>query len=132
MNGVAHAMIGVPHFTRCKRLGVQRGGAPGARFHRWIGDDLELRIHAAPGAKATQVQGLHGESLKVRVCARPVEGAANTALIEFLAAELQVPRARCVLMSGGRSREKRVVVERPPRQRAEQLLRAWSQGRTSS
>ena len=35
-------------------------------------------------------------------------------------------------MSGERSREKRVLVQRPSRERAEQLLRAWSQGRTSS
>ena len=121
-----------PCFKRSNSVRMQGSGARGAGFHRWIGEDLELRIHAAPGAKATQVQGLHGESLRVRVCARPVEGAANSALIEFLAAELQVPRTRCVLVSGERSREKRVVVERPPRERTEQLLLAWSQGRTSS
>ena len=111
---------------------MQRGGAPGAGFHRWIGEDLELRVHAAPGAKTTQVQGLHGDSLRIRVHARPVEGAANAALLDFLANELQVPRGRCVLMSGERSREKRVLVQRPSRERADQLLRAWSQGRTSS
>jgi uncharacterized protein (TIGR00251 family) len=111
---------------------VQRDSAPDVGFHRWIGEDLELRVHAVPGAKLTQVHGTHGDSLRVRVHARPVEGAANAALLEFLAAELQVPRGRCVLVSGERSREKRVLVQRPPRERADQLLRAWSQGRTSS
>jgi uncharacterized protein len=101
-------------------------------FHRWIGDDLELRIHAVPGAKRTEVVGLHGESLKVKLRARAVEGAANSALTEFLAGELQVPRGRCVLVSGDKGREKRVLVERPPRPRAEEILRGWAQGRTSS
>ncbi|HWE25323.1 MAG TPA: DUF167 family protein [Myxococcales bacterium] len=101
-------------------------------FHRWIGHDLELRVHAAPGARATQTQGLHGASLKVRIQARAVEGAANAALLEFLANEFQVPRSRCILLSGERSREKRVLVQGPPRTHAHEVLRAWSQARTSS
>jgi len=103
-----------------------------AAFYRWIGDDLELRVRAVPGAKQTEAAGLHGAALKVKLRARPVEGAANSALIEFLADELQVPRGRCVLVSGERGREKRVVVQRAPRQRTEEVLRAWSQARTSS
>jgi uncharacterized protein (TIGR00251 family) len=101
-------------------------------FHRWVGDDLELRVHAVPGARATEVQGLHGESLKIRVRARPIEGAANSALLEFLADALHVPRSRCVLLSGERNREKRVLVRHPAREHAEAVLRAWSQARTSS
>jgi uncharacterized protein (TIGR00251 family) len=101
-------------------------------FHRWVGDDLELRVHAVPGARATEVQGLHGESLKIRVRARPIEGAANSALLEFLAEALQVPRSRCVLVSGERSRDKRILVRRPAREHVQTLLRAWSQARTSS
>lgn len=104
----------------------------GSAFHRWIGEDLELRIHAVPGAKRTEASGLHGTALKIKLRARAVEGAANSALIEFLAGELQVPRVRCVLVSGDKGREKRVLVERPPRPRAEEILRAWAQGRTRS
>jgi uncharacterized protein len=108
------------------------GGADRAAFHRWIGEDLELRVHAVPGAKLTEVQGRHGSSLKVKLRARAVQGAANSALIEFLADELQVPRGRCVLVSGEKAREKRVLVQRPPRARAEEVLRNWGQGWTSS
>lgn len=104
----------------------------GAAFYRWIGEDLELRVHAVPGAKQTEAAGLHGAALKVKLRARPVEGAANSALIEFLAGELQVPRGRCVLVAGESGREKRVVVQRPLRQHAEEVLRAWGQARTSS
>ena len=102
-------------------------------FHRWIGDDLELRIRAQPGARQTGVSGMHGDSLKVRVRARAIEGAANQALLEFLADELQVPLARCELVSGEKHREKRVLVRAAPRAHCENVLARWSaQGRTSS
>ena len=107
-------------------------GAEDAGFHRWVGVDLELRVHAVPGARRTEAHGLHGSALKIKVQARAVEGAANAALLEFLASELQVPRGRCVLVSGERSREKRVLVQAAPRTRAAEVLRAWAQGRTSS
>ena len=108
------------------------GESDRAAFHRWIGEDLELRVHAVPGAKRTEAQGLHGSSVKIKLRARAAEGAANSALIEFLASELQVPRGRCVLVSGDKAREKRVLIQRPPRERAEEALRVWGQGRTSS
>jgi uncharacterized protein len=104
-------------------------------FHRWIGSDLELRVRAQPGAKKTEVSGLHGELLKIRVRARAIEGAANEALLEFLAGELQVPRSRCELVSGEKHREKRILVREPERSRCESILARWTaqaQGRTSS
>jgi len=102
-------------------------------FHRWIGPDLELRIRAQPGAKKTEVSGLHGGLLKIRVRARPIEGAANEALLEFLAGELQVPFARCEIVTGEKHREKRILIREAPRERCESLLAAWAdQGRTSS
>jgi uncharacterized protein (TIGR00251 family) len=102
-------------------------------FHRWIGSDLELRIRALPGAKKTEVSGLHGGLLKIRVRARAIEGAANEALLEFLAGELQVPLARCELVSGEKHREKRILVREPERSRCESILSQWAaQGRTIS
>ncbi len=95
--------------------------------YSWNGADLELQVHAQPGAKRTEVQGIHGDALKIRLRARPVEGAANEALLDFLAASLQVPRRRCVLVSGETSRQKRVRIEAPDRALAEQVLRAWTQ-----
>jgi uncharacterized protein len=110
-----------------------RGVSGPVSFHRWIGNDLELRIRAQPGAKTTEVSGLHGELLKIRVRARAIEGAANSALLEFLAGELQVPPARCELVSGEKHREKRILVHAAPRAHCENLLARWAaQGRTSS
>jgi uncharacterized protein len=96
-------------------------------FHRWVGADLELSIHAQPGARRTEVQGLHGDAIKIRISARAVEGAANEALLEFVASALQVPRRRCVLVSGQTSRHKRVRVEAPDRAHAEGVLSGWLQ-----
>jgi uncharacterized protein len=95
--------------------------------YKWAGANLELSVHAQPGTKRTEVAGAHGEALKIRVRARAVDGAANEALLDFLAGELQVPRKRCVLISGQTSRQKRVLIEAPDRALAEALLRSWLQ-----
>lgn len=69
-----------------------------------------LNLHVQPGAKMTGVLGLHGEALKIRLAAPPVDGKANAVLIEFLAELLEVPRAQVQLVSGASSRLKRVRV----------------------
>ncbi len=69
-----------------------------------------LRVHLQPRAAHDRVVGLHGEALKIALTAPPVENAANAALLAFLAALLQVPRASISLISGAKSREKRVLV----------------------
>lgn len=94
---------------------------------RWTGVNLEIRVHAQPGARRTEVQGLHAGAIKIKLQARPVEGAANQALLEFLAEALQVPRSRCVLLSGETSRQKRVRIEAPDRALADRVLSGWLQ-----
>lgn len=77
---------------------------------RIAGDDVVLTLHIQPGAKRTEVAGVHGEALKIRLAAPPVDGKANDCLIAFLAARLRVPKSRVVLESGQTSRSKRVRV----------------------
>ena len=69
-----------------------------------------LELHVQPGAKRTEFAGRHGERLKVRLAAPPVEGRANEALIEFLAAEYGVPKRNVTIESGLSSRQKRVSI----------------------
>ena len=69
-----------------------------------------LRLHIQPGAKRTEVVGLHGEALKIRLAAPPVDGKANVCLIAFLADRLGVAKASVSLLSGDTSRAKRVHV----------------------
>jgi uncharacterized protein len=70
-----------------------------------------LVIHAAPRAARSQIQGLHGDALKVRLQAPPVDGKANETLMEFLAEVLGVPRRQVTLLSGLTSKHKRVAVQ---------------------
>ena len=70
-----------------------------------------LTLHVQPGARVTAIAGLHGEALKIRLAAPPVDGKANQALIDFLADSLGVAKRRIELVSGASSRAKRVRIE---------------------
>ena len=72
-----------------------------------------LAIHAQPGAARSEVSGVHGDALKIRIQAHPVEGAANAALLAFLAKQLGLPKSSLELVSGETSRAKRVRVPLP-------------------
>ena len=67
-------------------------------------------MHVQPGARVTSVAGLHGDALKVRLAAPPVEGKANEALVKFLAGRFAVPKRNVMIVSGEHSREKRVEI----------------------
>ena len=71
---------------------------------------VTLRLHIQPGAKKTEVVGLHGEALKIRLAAPPVDGKANACLLAFLADRLDVAKSAVSLISGDSSRAKRVRV----------------------
>ena len=72
--------------------------------------DFVLTLHIQPGAKTTAVQGKHGDALKVRLAAPPVDGKANQALLAFLADQLGLAKRDIELVSGQSSREKRVRI----------------------
>jgi uncharacterized protein (TIGR00251 family) len=72
---------------------------------------LILELHVQPGASRTEFAGRHGERIKVRLVARALDGKANEALIEFLAAHFGVPRRSVTIISGAKSRSKRVAIE---------------------
>jgi len=71
---------------------------------------IVLELHIQPGAKRSEFAGKHGERLKVRVAAPPVDGKANEALIEFLAAYYRVPKRNVRIAAGLASPQKRVSI----------------------
>ena len=73
-----------------------------------------VTIHAQPGAKRTEVAGLHGDALKIRLAAPPVEGKANETLIAFVAGRLGLRRAEVQLVRGDTSRAKTLRVPCDP------------------
>ena len=77
---------------------------------RQDGGDWVLSLYLQPGARKTEVAGLHDGALKLRLNAPPVEGKANKALIAWLADWFGVPKQGVVLESGELSRHKRVRV----------------------
>ena len=92
-------------------------------FHQRGGDGrLLLTLHIPPGAKKTEVCGLHGDALKIRLAAPPVDGKANAALLAFVADRLGLPKSAVSLKSGQTSRRKVVEVTEPPADAVQRLL----------
>ena len=69
-----------------------------------------LELHVQPGASRSEFAGRHGERIKVRLAARAVDGKANEALIAFLSVHFKVPRRNVRILSGLKSRQKRVEI----------------------
>lgn len=78
---------------------------------RQPGGVLTLSLHVQPGAKRTEFAGLHGDALKIRLAAPPVDGKANACLLVFLAKFMGVPKASVMLLSGESARQKVVRIE---------------------
>ena len=73
---------------------------------RHDGPDLLLDVRVQPRASRTEFAGLMGNRLRIRLNAPPVDGRANAALVEFVAAECDLPRGRVTLERGQTGRDK--------------------------
>lgn len=93
-------------------------------------DGVSLTLHIQPGAKRTEVAGSHGDALKIRLKAPPVDGKANAALIEFIAELLNVAKSQVELKSGQAARRKIVAVRGISAETARQRLAAQSEKTT--
>lgn len=81
-----------------------------------------LTIHVQPRARRTEVAGRHGDAIKIRLAAPPVDDAANEELVRFLAEALEVPRAAVSITRGGTARRKTVTVVGRTAAAAERIL----------
>jgi uncharacterized protein (TIGR00251 family) len=73
-------------------------------------DGLLLQVRVVPRAGRSAIAGVRDGALLVRLAAAPVDGAANAELIDVIAAAFAVPRRAVTLVSGERSRLKRVRI----------------------
>jgi uncharacterized protein (TIGR00251 family) len=80
-------------------------------WYRQEGDAITLTLHVQPGAKQSEIAGLHGDALKIRLAAPPIEGRANEALLRFIADCFQVAPRNVELLRGSQSRHKVVLVK---------------------
>lgn len=76
-----------------------------------MGDPVRISVYVQPRASKTSIAGMHDGSIKIRLAAPPVEGAANAALIAFIAERVGVARSRVRLVSGASSRRKVIEIE---------------------
>lgn len=81
-----------------------------AAWYRRDSDSITLTLHIQPGAKRSEVTGLHGDALKIRLAAPPIDGRANEALLRFIAERFDVPLRQVSLLRGEQSRHKMVRV----------------------
>ena len=72
---------------------------------------ITLDVRVIPRARKTECVGFRDDVLVVRIAAPPVDDAANNALIGFLSSALRVPRRAVRIVSGDRSRHKRIAIE---------------------
>lgn len=91
-------------------------------WYQQTSDGWIINLHIQPGAKKTEVVGLHGEALKIRLAAPPVDGKANAALCVFVAECLDVPKRQVEVVAGLSSRQKRVAVHQADLLQEKKLL----------
>lgn len=84
-------------------------------------------LRVVPNARKTEVVGVHGEAIKLKVASPALEGKANAAVLEFVAATAGVPRRAAVLLAGEKSRDKVVRVEGMTAQELKRRLLAASE-----
>lgn len=77
---------------------------------RETGEGLEFRLHVLPRAKRSEVAGIHAGALKVKTTAPPVDDAANRAIIQYLSTLLGIPRSSIQILSGLKSRDKKLQI----------------------
>lgn len=95
----------------------------GEKAHfQWFGETLLLQCHVQPGAKSSELAGLHGHRLKIRLKAPPVEGRANDELLKFLARIFAVAKGDVSIVCGVSSRQKTVSIRAPQKLPADLMI----------
>jgi uncharacterized protein (TIGR00251 family) len=82
-----------------------------AQWYQQTAEQITLKVYVQPGAKQSEVAGLHGEALKIRLNAPAIEGRANEALIKFIAQLFNVPTRKIILKRGEKSRHKTLIIQ---------------------
>ena len=79
-----------------------------AAWYRYSNGNLILVLYIQPGARSSEVVGLYGDSLKIKLASPPIDGRANKALVQFIATLFSMPVRQVKLIRGDKSRHKTV------------------------
>ena len=82
-------------------------------------EGLTFKVYVQPRSSLNQIIGRHGDAIKLKITAPPVEGAANKMSLQFLAAELKLSKSRLEIVSGQSGRTKRILIRAEPEDLAE-------------
>ncbi len=81
-----------------------------------------LALHVQPKAARTEYVGVHGDALKFRVAAPPVDGAANEEICRYLAERFGLRKGDVMVQTGQASRHKRIMLKRVQAKRVRDIL----------
>ncbi len=84
-----------------------------ASHYSWQGQDLLLHCQFQPKAANDEIVGLHGERLKIRITAPPVDGKANDHIIKWFSKLFKVPKGDITIVRGELGREKSILIKQP-------------------
>jgi uncharacterized protein (TIGR00251 family) len=83
---------------------------------------VRFAVHVQPRASRTEIAGAHGDAVKIRLQAPPVDDAANEMLVEFLSDRFAVAARNVRIVAGAHSRAKTVEVDGPSVDAARRIL----------
>ncbi|MBT5927685.1 MAG: YggU family protein [Verrucomicrobia bacterium] len=86
---------------------MQNSGSPCIRE---TPSGIILKVRIQPRASTDEIVGRHGDSLKIRITAPPVDSAANESLVKFLSKKLDIPKFQIQLIKGQTSRNKNLLL----------------------
>ena len=89
---------------------------------RDIPGGVEIAVRVIPRARKSEIAGVRADAVLIRLAAPPVDGAANAALVEFLGRQLDLPARSIRIVSGERTRLKRLAVSGATVERVRRLL----------
>jgi uncharacterized protein len=83
---------------------------------------VTFAVRVQPGASKDEIAGEYGDAIKIRLSAPAVDGQANEALIDFFSQLLKTPKSTVRILSGERSRSKRIEIQGVSKRQIERLL----------
>lgn len=73
-------------------------------------EGVSISLHILPNAPRTEIIGLHGNHLKIKIKAPPVDGKANEEIIKFFSRYFEISRNRCEILRGEKSKSKVILL----------------------
>lgn len=86
-------------------------------------DGILLKAYVQPRASKSEVAGLNGDAVKIRLTAPPVEGAANRMCLKFIAKLFKIPVSQMTITSGRAGRHKTILYLCPASKRVTEIER---------